>query len=324
MATNPYFTTHSAAITNEQLLLEDLVAEVVAIHGIDVYYVPRESEALLNNIIGEQPDTRLTDAYPIEVYLVNFDGYDGPNEVMTKLGLEIQSSTNFIMTARSFRRHVTPHSGFKEPREGDLIFVPVLQRLFEIKHADQNISFHQLGRKAGKTMYWEIRAEQFKYSQENIETGIADIDAIETLNSYIIQLNLARNGTGNYIIGEEVYQGLNYLVANTTAKVVDWNPVDKVLSVTDIRGEFEAGDVSGVNSGVTYELQDYDPLQDNVPDDISDNMDLKDEALLMIVDTETNPLGNTSQPSIVTGFLVADEGAQFLTDDDGNIMIPDP
>lgn len=314
MATNPYFTSHSAAITNEQMLLEDLIVEVVKISGIDIYYVPRESEITISNILGEQPDTRLTDAYPIEVYLVNFDGYDGDNEFLTKFGLEIRSSTNLIMTARSFRRHITPATGFSYPREGDILYIPMLSRLFEIKHSDPDVNFHQLGRKAAQPYYWELRVEQFKYNQENIDTGISDIDLIGVLNSYTIQLHLSNSSSDNYLIGEEVYQGNNYITSTATATVSDWNPVNKILSISSVRGEFTGNTgIIGVRSGATYVLSDYDNLEDHVPDDTSDNLELGDEANLLLDVSENNPLANITTSDVTTDGLM--DGESFLIPD---------
>jgi hypothetical protein len=262
--------------------------ECIKIHSVDAYYIPRTSDIDLNDILGEQPDSRLDNAYAIEVYIVNFDGYDGPNEYASKFGLEIRSSTNFVMSARSFKQFV---GIYEYPREGDLIFLPMLQRLFEIKHSDPDVNFHQMGRKANRPMYWEIRAEQFKYSQENIQTGITEIDQIEALNSYTIQLHLG-DGSGNYVIGEEVYQGNNYLTASATAKVSDWNPVGKIISILDVRGTMNAANtLTGTTSGTQYTVSSYDELEDHVPDDISDNAELDDESDTMLDTSEINPLG---------------------------------
>jgi hypothetical protein len=294
MATNHYFRTHSTANRNEQNLLEDLICEAVKIGGVDIYYIPREYETDLSDFLGELPDTRFTNAYPIEVYVQNFDGYDGDNEFMSKFGLEIRSSTNLIMTARSFKRHVGLTTGFDRPREGDLLYVPVFERLFEIKHADPDVNYHQVGRKASRPYFWELRVEQFKFSQENIDTGINDIDLIGVLNSYTIQLQLGA-GSGNYVIGEEVYQGSTYLTNTSSARVSDWNPVDKVLSIIDIKGSMNANTaIVGTVSTTSYTLSDYDQIEDHVPDDISDNYDLVDESEDMLITTETNPLSNTT------------------------------
>ena len=197
----------------------------------------------------------------------------------------------------------------------------MLERLFEIKHSDPDINYHQLGRKASKPYYWELRVEQFKYNQENIKTGISDIDLVGVLNSYTQQLHLlASSGSGNYVIGEEVYQGSNYLTASSTATVSDWNPDDKVLSVINIVGEFTGDtEVTGVQSGTYYTLKDIDDLEDHVPDDTSDNVELGDEALFMIDTSEVNPLGNTGVTDVMTDAMA--DGDDVLVDGN-NFLIP--
>lgn len=312
MATNHFFRSHSSAVASEQQLLEDLIVEVVQVAGLDIYYIPRESDVDYNAILGEQSDSRLSNAYAIECYLVNFDGYDGDNEFMSKFGLEIRSSTNLIMTARSFRRFITPSTGLTHPTEGDILYIPVLQRLFEIKHSDPDVNYHQLGRKASQPYYWELRVEQFKYSQENIDTGIPDIDLVGVLNSYTVQLHL-QNGTGNYIIGEEVYQGNNYLTSTSSAKVSDWNPTNKILSIINVRGEMNANvAIVGTSSLTSYVLNDYDDVEDHVPDDQSDNLVLNDAAIVMIDTSENNPLANLTSATSETDGLA-----------DGDFLVPD-
>lgn len=293
MATNSYFRSHSAAVTNEQRWLESSIVEVIKIHGIDIYYIPRESDIDYTAILGEQPDTRLTDAYPIECYLLNFDGYDGDNEFMSKFGLEIRSSTNLIISARSFKQFVGLPTGKPHPTEGDILYIPVLRRLFEIKHSDPDVNYHQLGRSAVAPFYWELRVEQFKYSQENIDTGISDIDLVGVLNSYTIQLALdAGSGSGHYVIGEDVYQGNNYLTASSTGQVKDWNPTDRILSVINVKGTMNAAtSVIGTTSGTSYTVSTNADNDDYVSDDISDNGVLDDLGDVLLDTTENNPLG---------------------------------
>jgi Virus neck protein len=314
MATNHFFRNNSTSNLNQQNLLEDLICQAVKIGGCDIYYIPREYETEFSNFLGELPDTRFTNAYPIEVYILNFDGYDGDNEFMSKFGLEIRSSTNLVMTSRSFKRHVGLSSGLERPREGDLLYIPVFERLFEIKHADPDVNYHQMGRKASRPYYWELRVEQFKYSQENIDTGYSDIDLIGVLNSYTIQLNLGA-GSGNYVIGEEVYQGNTYLTSTSTARVSDWNPTNKILSIIDIKGSMNSNTyVVGTVSGTSYLVNNYDDLEDHVPDDISDNLVLNDDAMVMITQTETNPLANT------TPYEPLSDG---LMDGNDDFLVPD-
>ena len=292
MPTNPFFTTHSFNLSNEQKLLEDLIVESVQMNGVDCFYLPRKSDIDYRSLLGEQPDTRFTEAYPIEMYLINVEGYDGENEFAGKFGYMIKASTNIVVTARSFAQYVSQFSSvLTRPREGDLVWVPILRRLFEIKFSDPDINFHAIGRDAARPYYYELRVEQFKFSQENIQTGVQDIDNIEFFNSYTLALNLTV-GTGNYIIGEEVYQGNTYLTNTASAKVSDWNPISKVLNVIDIRGQLNVdSQIVGTQSSTAYNLLSYNELDNKAPDATTDNEEINEAVDDFIVNVETNPLG---------------------------------
>ena len=61
------------------------------------------------------------------------------------------------------------------PLEGDLVFHPVLTKVFEVSFVDHDEPFHQLD----NNPVYKLRCKQYEYSQEVIDTGIAEIDAIE-------------------------------------------------------------------------------------------------------------------------------------------------
>ena len=61
------------------------------------------------------------------------------------------------------------------PLEGDLVFHPVLTKVFEVSFVDHDEPFHQLD----NNPVYKLRCRQYEYSQEVIDTGIAEIDAIE-------------------------------------------------------------------------------------------------------------------------------------------------
>ena len=61
------------------------------------------------------------------------------------------------------------------PLEGDLVYHPVLTKVFEVSFVDHDEPFHQLD----NNPVYKLRCKQYEYSQEVIDTGIAEIDAIE-------------------------------------------------------------------------------------------------------------------------------------------------
>jgi hypothetical protein len=272
-------------------MLEDIIVEAIQICGVDCFYIPRVSGFDYRALLGDQPDTRFAGAYPIEMYIINAEGYDGENAFVNKFGWNFRSSSNFAMSARSFQQFIGQPTGLTRPMEGDLIYVPMLRRLFEIQTADPDQNFHAIGKSAARPYYWELRVQAFKFAQENIQTGVADIDGIELLNSYTLELQLTGNST-NYIIGEEVYQGNTYMTNTCSAKVVDWNPTNKLLHIIDINGTMNvSSNVVGLDSGSSYVLTAFDEFDNVAPDVQSDNHNVDQEADTFMINLEDNPLG---------------------------------
>jgi len=288
MATNVYFNNFSPAVINQQRLMLDLVTESIQMHGCDVQYMPRDSYDSTDRILGEAPKARYDRAYNMEMYLANVQGYEGQGDYFSKFGIESRETYNLVVAARTFQKYV-PSGIATRPREGDLIWVSMLQKLFEIKFVEEELLFFSLG--YSNPYMYELRCEDFRFSQEDLNTGVQEIDDLENELSYAITLNLS-GGSGNYNIGEFVYQGAS--LANSTAKgkVKDWDPITKVLQIVNIKGQVIAGlPINGETSGMAYTITSYDDLADNVYYDEFDNRKLQDEVVDFIDLTEINPFG---------------------------------
>jgi hypothetical protein len=198
MATSVYF---SGAVRSEQDLYEDLVTESIKVFGQDVVYLPRESlgeDALLN-----EEWSQFTQAYPVEMYLENVEGFEGDGNLLGKFGLEIRDQANLVVTKRRWDQAVGQNivNGQASPNEGDLIYMTMTQRLFEIKYVEPKSPFYQLQDLPSYT----LTAELFEYNDQHFDTGYDEIDAIEwdnaTAYSYIVTAN-----TANFELGELVTQ----------------------------------------------------------------------------------------------------------------------
>jgi len=198
MATSVYF---SGAVRSEQDLYEDLVTESIKVFGQDVVYLPRESlgeDALLN-----EEWSQFTQAYPVEMYLENVEGFEGDGNLLGKFGLEIRDQANLVVTKRRWDQAVGQNivDGQASPNEGDLIYFTMTQRLFEIKYVEPKSPFYQLQDLPSYT----LTAELFEYNDQHFDTGYDEIDAIEwdnaTAYSYIVTAN-----TANFELGELVTQ----------------------------------------------------------------------------------------------------------------------
>ena len=118
------------------------------IYGMDVYYMPRESRDQVDYIFGEDTLKTFTKAYPIEMYLEDVLGMEGEGDIISKFGLEIRDEMTFLVSRRRFK-YATASSNLIRPREGDLLYIPLIQNFFEItfvEHENNQAMFYTLGR----------------------------------------------------------------------------------------------------------------------------------------------------------------------------------
>ena len=172
MATNFYFQSgNTSGTTNEQRLLEDLIIESMKIYGHDVYYLPRRT-IKQDDILGEDVLSRFENAYPIEMYLNNVDGWEGDGELFTKFGIQLTHQATFVVSKRRWEEVVglTPDEFLQlpdRPAEGDIIYFPKTNSMFEIKFVQHLDPFYQLG----KFYIYSMQCELYQYSSEIFETG---------------------------------------------------------------------------------------------------------------------------------------------------------
>ena len=178
MPTNFYFQSgNTMGTTNEQRLVEDLVIESLKIYGHDVYYLPR-TVVNRDTIFDEDALSQFTQAYPLEMYLENVDGFEGEGDLFTKFGIEIRDSANFILSKRRWEQMVDSTGGAFQldarPAEGDLLYFEKTGSILEIKYVEFQNPFYQLG----KIYVFRLQCELFEYSSETFNTGLDDLDGI--------------------------------------------------------------------------------------------------------------------------------------------------
>lgn len=290
MATSNYFNNYGAR--NEQRLIEDLIVESIKIMGFDAWYIPISNPQDRDILFGEDPLKKFQAAYPIEMYLSTVLNYDGDRDYFSKFGLEIRNEASVIVSKRSFSQRIPTE--IVRPREGDLVYVPVINgvgNLFEITFTDHTKDFFMLGRKV--PYFYELKLEQFRFSQEIIDTGVDEIDSIVQDVAYTIDLHMG-TGTGNYEMREIVYQSPDGTYANNTcyASVQEWNAPTKTLSITYIKGEFaEGANVFGQSSNSRYILGNYNELDVVVKNDTYDNDFINLKGTQLTDNSESNPFG---------------------------------
>ena len=189
MVLNPYFQQGAAS---EQNLIQDLVNEQLKIYGIEIYYLPRQYMKK-NTVIKEVIESKFTDAYPIEAYVDTYEGYEGVGTLLSKFGIQELDDLNLIISQERYSSYITPLIEnipnielATRPKEGDLIYFPLGDRLFEIKYVEHEKPFYQLQ----KNYVYELRCELFRYEDEVVDVGIDDIDDTVVDKGYIQTLTL--------------------------------------------------------------------------------------------------------------------------------------
>lgn len=291
MLTNPYFNNYNA--TNEQRLLEDLITESIKVMGFEAFYIPIFNPEDRDILYGEDPLKKFKTAYPIEMFLSTVLQYEGDRDFFSKFGLEIRNEVSVILSKRSFTERI-PNTIIR-PREGDLVYIPVINgvgNLMEITFTDHTKDFFALGRKL--PYFYELKLEQYRYSQEVIDTGIAEIDSVVQDVAYTINFYLGA-GSGNFGVTEIVYQSPDGTYANNTcqASVQDWNAPTKTLGITYMRGQFVEGDlVYGQDNGASYILTSFNPINAVIKNDTYDNDYINLQGDSVTDFSESNPFGS--------------------------------
>ena len=293
MATSVYFNNQHAK--TEQFLLEDLIIESIKNHGIDIYYIPRDSQSSTDELFGDDPVKYFSHAIKIEVYLESFRDYEGNKEFFSKFGLEIQETARLVLSRRSFEKYITSIMGATHnvPKEGDLIYLPIQYKLMEIKFVEEEKNFFQLGRDSRSPYMYGLTVEAFKYNGELLDTGMDEIDRIANHTAYSLEFSVNAGGTGTYSMFERVYQGASLATATATGIVCYWNKPDRKLHLRNIKGAFAANTlIKGASSGAEWTLTTAPNVLDNANEtDLQDNELIETEADNIIDFTEINPFG---------------------------------
>ena len=274
------------ASAQEQKFIENLVVESIEIYGQDIYYVPRTIVSQ-DSIFEEDSDGKFESAKPIRAYVNNVEGWEGQGELLTKFGIRIEDKTTFIFSREKFKENVDDSTVLNvegRPNEGDLIWFPITKHLFEIKFVEVERPFYQLGR----NYVWECQCELFEYSDEEINTGITELDAIETAFANAITVGLVAGGTGDFTVGETVTGG----TSNVTAEVKSWDNTTRTLIVINRSGTFTVPEtLTGGTSGASFTTATYNTI-DNANIDYDQNNDFETLDNQIIDFTEANPFGS--------------------------------
>ena len=283
MATNSFFT---QGTTGEQDLVGSLVTEQIKMFGKDVYYIPR---TLVNrdSVFEEDSLSAFNGAYLIEAYIEDATGFRGDGDMFSKFGVRISDQVTFIISRERFTAAVDDNAQLiveGRPNEGDLIHLPMANKTFEIQFVEHEVPFYQLG----KVHVWGLRCELFEYSDEDFNTGVAEIDAVEVNFANAVTINVADGGTGDFVAGEIVTGGNS----NVTSEVKSWNSATRQLIVYNRSGMYAIPEtLTGNTSGAAWTSATYNTLN-NMNSDTDQNFTLETQADAILDFTESNPFGD--------------------------------
>ena len=175
--------------------------------GIDI-------EMYIKNVEGFEGEGDLLSRFGLEIrdsvtFTVarkRFDQAITSPKLMTEVGYNLifesgdnnAPSRQFLTGAKDTEAFVQEGDDYlndiNRPQEGDLIYFPMVGKLFEIKFVEHEQLFYQTGR----LQTYDVRCELFQYSSERINTGNTEIDLIEdtySLDTLVHQFNL-EDGSG--------------------------------------------------------------------------------------------------------------------------------
>lgn len=300
----------SQAVKSEQNLYEDLIIESLKIFGQDVYYVPRTLVSR-DNILGEDTASKFDDAYLIEAYIENTDGFEGAGDLYQKFGLEIRDEATFIISRRQWQNLVGVWNNTvktNKPQEGDLLFLPMSNSFFEISFVEDEQPFYQLS----NLPVYKMQCSLFEYNEEDFETGVQAIDGVQAQQSYQVGMTVAVAGGNHFKLGETVTQ-----VISTDPAISVYGEVQTVTKTSDIIGTISVSNVGvtgstdakdffvsptvgllGSESTNTCYITDINNVADAEvfpSDDQAENYAFEVEADGFLDFTETNPFGDASE-----------------------------
>lgn len=288
---NLYF---SDAVRSEQNLYEDIVIEALKMYGQDVYYLPRD---IVNEdkIFGDDVPSRFNSSHKIEMYIENVEGFEGEGDLFTRFGVEIRDEATFIVSRRRWTQQVSRMDNevtAVRPLEGDLIYLPMTNKLFQIMHVEHEQPFYQLG----NLPVFKMRCQLFEYSDEDLDTNIEAIDKIEQdyAYSYIVTVDSNSILPINDRIGLVATQTFGSGVV-MQGEISKWSDSDNKVHL--IHAGADDGKFHTFVTGGTLTIGDSDftilaTSEDNLISSNEQNNDFSTESVDFLDFTEDNPFGD--------------------------------
>ena len=283
MSTSVYF---SRGTQSEQWLYEDLLIEAIQIRGHEVFYLPR---TLVNedDLFGEDTLSKFNDAYSIEMWMENNEGFDGDKEILTRFGLEVRNEVTFVIARRRWEDTISLDDNLivnTRPNEGDLIWHPTIKQMYEITFVDHDDPFYEIK----NLPVYKLYCRTYEYSQERFDTDITDIDTIEddkSTDAYFYQISGEQSSTTTYNQNVRLEDG-TLLLEETAGDNIIFE--DEVGFSSVLLENSDSADSFFIISE-SYSIETIDTS--------SDNEYIGTEMVTVLDFTESNPFGDPTEGS---------------------------
>ena len=228
---NTYFSHGTHA---EKNLYEDLIIEQLKVFGNDVYYMPRENISQ-DDILGNTTD-KFTDAYSIEMYVEDVNGFAGQGDLVGKFGLEIRDELTFVVSRRQFEILVDNESNalsINRPREGDIIWMPLFKKFWQVDFVEDEDPMYQIN----DLPIFKLKCSAWEYSSESVETGVLDIDEkLDSISQDVLenQITLESGTTSSgALLSENITGDIQALLSEASDTIVDETDGDNIILEDD-------------------------------------------------------------------------------------------
>ncbi len=169
MAQNPHFNNYFA--NNEQSLVHDLMIEAIEIHGLDVKYLKR-TPVDIDPILNEPQYEKFNELATVTAYVKNSTSFEGDGQFLQKFGLEIRDQITLTIAVKAFNEDVGSPLSLARPREGDVVYMPVLNAMYQVKFVENASIYFQLG----DIQCYDVVCELLEYNNQVFNTGNTTID----------------------------------------------------------------------------------------------------------------------------------------------------
>ena len=228
---NTYFSHGTHA---EKRLYEDLIIEQLKVFGNDVYYMPRENISQ-DDILGNTTD-KFTDAYSIEMYVEDVNGFAGQGDLIGKFGLEIRDELTFVVSRRQFEILVDNPSNtlnINRPKEGDIIWMPLFKKFWQVDYVEDEDPMYQIN----DLPIFKLKCSVWEYSSESVETGVLDIDEkLDAITQDVLenQITLESGTTSSgSLLSENITGDIQALLSEAGDTIVDETDSDNIILEDD-------------------------------------------------------------------------------------------